>query len=322
MKLGTGGVQKKPQPGRLAVNIFAEAMQAEEKAETERKKKELHPHVQVNVSVSKGEQEQMDRLQNEDKTVFQYDELLDDKTASVRQASQKGPTEGLEQKKRIGLFVPAGGPKVDGRSNYIEKLQKVMERREIEKEIIEQRVINRERKKDQELFGEKEVFVTSAYKERLKERKQFEVEMLEKDRVDAARDAAKMEHGLGFAALHRTFLDREDAQHAAGVGGYEKAGPSVAKQEVKEEVTETAASELQRDPKTKKEEVKEEIKDEEQEAKVAPPPSKKLKQLTAEEEEAARQEQEALKAREKVEREDKAKSARERYLARKKAAAE
>merc|ERR1712112_4825 len=115
--------------------------------------------------------------------------------------------EGLEQKKRVGLFVPSGGPLKVQSSQYISQLERRKEFRDMEKEIIEQRVINRDRKKEKDAHEDKEVFVTSAYKDRLKEREEFQRELALKEKIDDARDASKMEHGFGFAALHRNMLE-------------------------------------------------------------------------------------------------------------------
>jgi len=214
MKLGAGApaaAKKKPEPLKKApagLSIFAESMEEEENAEKERIKQGFHPRVEISGGTSKQLEEQMDSIVKEDPTAFQFDELLaEDEDASLAKAKSKVQTEGLDQKKRVGLFIPTGGPNEGQKSQYIQKLEKVREFREMEKEIVEQKVINRERKKEKNLYGEKDVFVTSAYKERLKERDSFLKAQKAKDEEDEARDAEKMEHGMGFAAFHRTLLD-------------------------------------------------------------------------------------------------------------------
>lgn len=213
MKLGAGApaaAAKKPEPKKApaGLSIFAESMEEEENVEKERIKQGFHPRVKISSGTSKQLEEQMDTIAKEDPTAFQFDELLaEDEDACLAKAKSKVQTEGLDQKKRVGLFIPTGGPNDGKKSQYIQKLEKVREFREMEKEIVEQKVINRERKKEKNLYGEKDVFVTSAYKERLKERDSFLKAQKAKDEEDEARDAGKMEHGMGFAAFHRTLLD-------------------------------------------------------------------------------------------------------------------
>eukprot|EP00397_Hematodinium_sp_SG-2012_P034880 GEMP01037453.1.p1 GENE.GEMP01037453.1~~GEMP01037453.1.p1 ORF type:complete len:352 (+),score=116.26 GEMP01037453.1:56-1111(+) len=345
MKLGTAA-QKKPEPKKphAAMNLFAQSMQDEDAVEAARIKQGFHPRVQINQSTSRRVREDMDALMKEDPNVFQFDELLEDDPALSSKARQAGPTEGLEQKKRVGLFIPDGGPQTS-ESQYVSRLEKMKEFRDMEKEIIDQRVINRERKKDQNQHGDKEVFVTSAYKDRLKEREKFQKDMALKEKMDEARDASKMEHGLGFVALHRTLLDSgrdatkktenptTEAKHEVKAEMEEDRARSSSSRhnddDVKRQIDESTPrrpkqeegerrpkrEEGERSPK-REEEGERKPKREEPAAIDEEPTQKKIKVVCNEErQKEERQREETAKK----EREDKAQSARERYLARKKA---
>jgi len=243
MKLGgsaTAAAKKKSEPKKApaGLSIFAESMKEEENKEEERIRQGFHPRVQITSGTSRQLEEQMGSIMKEDPTAFQYDELtVADEDAALAKKKNQVQTEGLEQKKRVGLFIPTGGPQQGQKSQYISKLEKVKEFRDMEKEIVEQRVINRDRKKEKNLYGDKDVFVTSAYKERLKERDSFLREQALKDHQDEVRDAGKMENGMGFAAFHRTLLDSAcDAKPVPSASSGASASAShTAKKEVKKE---------------------------------------------------------------------------------------
>jgi len=261
-------------------------------------------------------QRQAEALQAEDPTVFQYDEVIDDikDDLQVEGPSQSVRTEALQQKKRVGLTVLEGADAVKTgskrQSKYIEKVIVATDRRRVEQQIIEDRALKREKEQRKDA----EVFVTEAFTQELKRRKHFEDELELQDMRDKMKAAEKQENGRGFADMYRNLLNGGLASSRGGEKMREQAAArqdlpeDEVKTEVKEEVKEEAKEEAKADTAVK-EDVKEEggkssghgVQD------VAAEPA-------AAEEPASRKLREA---EEKVQRQEKAMSARERYLARK-----
>lgn len=155
-------------------------------------------------------QRHAEALQAVDPTVFQYDEVIDDikRDEGVEVPStQQVRTNALEQKKRVGLTIREGAEQVRSgakrESKYIEKVITTTDRRKVEQQIVEDRLL----KKEQDAREGREVFVTSGFKEELKRRKKFEDELEAQDARDERRDAARMEDGKGFADFHRSMLN-------------------------------------------------------------------------------------------------------------------
>lgn len=158
-------------------------------------------------------QRRADELVAQDPTIFQYDEVLDEvhksaDTAASARGGQKIRLDGLEQKKRVGLTLSAGADKVKTGvkrdSRYIEKVLVATDRRKAEQQIIEDRLLQKEKLQNEG----SEVFVTAGFKEELKRRKRFEQELAEQEVRDDAKAAEKQENGLGFASMYRNLLDR------------------------------------------------------------------------------------------------------------------
>jgi hypothetical protein len=78
---------------------------------------------------------------------------------------------------------------------YIQNLLRNATRREMELEIVQERQLKRE---SSELKDTKEIFVTSAYKKRLEERKKFEEELMLQDLKDAVNDPCKKKDLTSF----------------------------------------------------------------------------------------------------------------------------
>lgn len=62
-------------------------------------------------------------------------------------------------------------------SKYIAGLKKVAERRKLEQDIIYERKVQREMEQEGKDYGDKDTFLTSAYRKTLEERKKFEEEL-------------------------------------------------------------------------------------------------------------------------------------------------
>ena len=118
-------------------------------------------------------------------------------------------TSGLDQKKRHGLTLMGGkkvgdddGEKKEG-ARYIDNIMRNKAKRDVEKAIIQQKVIDKEIEK--EGGARPEEFITSAYKAELEKRKQFEKELLEEEQRDLrARENAT---AGGSAAFFQQMLD-------------------------------------------------------------------------------------------------------------------
>ena len=127
----------------------------------------------------------------EDPSVFEYDSIYDEMTEQ-----KKAPLRAKKDKDTkvsvlcvhnmaayyiyaytpslppfLPPFLPPSQPK------YIQALKRSAERRKLEKEIIEERRVQKEMEKDEDMFGEKEMFLTSAYRQKLTERREMEEEL-------------------------------------------------------------------------------------------------------------------------------------------------
>ncbi|XP_076835460.1 nuclear speckle splicing regulatory protein 1 [Brachyhypopomus gauderio] len=111
---------------------------------------------------------EMQKALEEDSSVYEYDNVYDD--------IQK---QRLESNKKL-----LGG--ADRKPKYINQLMRAVEERKKEQERRDERKIQKEREAEGEKFADKEAYVTSAYRQKLKERQ----EELEKERIAAEMEAA------------------------------------------------------------------------------------------------------------------------------------
>jgi len=131
----------------------------------------------------------------QDPTVFQYDEVFDS-----LQDDKADKAKAVKKEKR------------NRKSRYIENLIKKSKEREIEQAIIEERVLLKEREREDDEFGNKEKFVTSAYKKALKERKLWLKERERLDAIDEAKAQALREGGsLGGGLMSHLLSARSTA---------------------------------------------------------------------------------------------------------------
>lgn len=91
-------------------------------------------------------------------------------------------------------------------ARYIPHLKKRADKRQLEADIIFERRLLRERKKEDYLYASKEKYVTSAYKEKLKERMNFERELVSEEKRDKDDDVRKKKDIGGF--YQNIFSDR------------------------------------------------------------------------------------------------------------------
>ncbi|KAK9955660.1 hypothetical protein ABG768_015519 [Culter alburnus] len=123
---------------------------------------------------------EMQKALEENSTVYEYDSVYDD--------IQK---ERLESNKKL-----LGG--TDKKPKYINQLLRAVEERKKEQERRDERKIQKEREAEGEKFADKEAFVTSAYRQKLKER-QEELEREKREaELEAALDVKKQKDLSGF----------------------------------------------------------------------------------------------------------------------------
>lgn len=104
----------------------------------------------------------------EDATVFQYDEHLEE----------------MEEKRRLA----AKRKTIDRKPKYVDKLLKAAERRKLEGERRTERKVQAEREAEGDLYRDKESFVTQAYRDKLEELKRQEAIEKMEDLVDEKYD--------------------------------------------------------------------------------------------------------------------------------------
>jgi coiled-coil domain-containing protein 55 len=152
---------------------------------------------------------------------------------------------------RLSKQREADEERVDRKSRYVETLMKRRDEREREDAVLKERRLVREREREDHLYGDKEKFVTAAYKKKLEKDEQWLAE--EKARDDAeARDTAKArESGFGFDAIRRSALEsaggpragqKEDA-NAGTKESTEPTEPETERKKTKGDETTTRADE-------------------------------------------------------------------------------
>merc|ERR1719436_1867026 len=145
----------------------------------------------------------------QDPSVFQYDEIIDSVKEERDQdvGSQQVRTDVMEQKKRVGLTVREGSEEVRAgtkrQAKYIEKVLVATDRRRVEQQIVEDKLL----KKEKDARKDCEVFVTEAFKEELKKRQKFVDELEAQEVRDNLKAAEKQEFGRGFADMYRNLLN-------------------------------------------------------------------------------------------------------------------
>lgn len=126
----------------------------------------------------------MKKALEEDPNVFEYDDVYDD----IKSSKGAAGTSGKEVKPR-----------------YMENLMKSAESRKREKERREEKKIQKEREAEGDLFGDKDSFVTSAYKQKLIELQEAEEREAREKKSEELFDARKQQDMSGF---YRHFLNQ------------------------------------------------------------------------------------------------------------------
>lgn len=209
-------VSAKSAATRAPLSVFKEALEAEEESE---KQQAFRPTLSAFAAKSdKKQKEKISNLLKEDPKALAYDEVYDQVSSNTAKEQQRraqsrrlylGYTEDIKEKiEKDGatadaLATDAGPSKCPQGSEgaqprFISKLLVQAQRRQIEREIIKERQLQKDREREGET--ETEVFVTSAYKARLEERKKIQLELERQEAIDAARAADKQKDLTSFHA--------------------------------------------------------------------------------------------------------------------------
>ena len=309
--------KKKP----TLVNLFAndESSDDEENddnrngtmSEAERAKKRHNEEIkrQQEAAQAKGDAEAKEiyeKALKEDPNVFAYDDALTD--------IEKGREATLREK---------DGEKIERKSRYIAQLKEAADFRKREQDVTYERRLMKEREKEDELYGDKEKFITSAYRKKLEEDEKWKKEELEREQREKEREVHGKSDMTSFCAnlMNRNVATGGDTATHSRKAPEPKLvhSPTVVAQNEKKEgkkakaieaidqktkvsrgdENEHPANAIERSAGDDKRQVERESKD------------------NVQKEAAVREHVAAQKHVTTIDREEKAKSARERYLARK-----
>lgn len=302
--------KKKP----TLVNLFAndESSDDEENddnrngtmSEAERAKKRHNEEIkrQQEAAQAKGDAEAKEiyeKALKEDPNVFAYDDALAD--------IEKGREATLREK---------DGEKIERKSRYIAQLKEAADFRKREQDVTYERRLMKEREKEDELYGDKEKFITSAYRKKLEEDEKWKKEELEREQREKEREVQGKSDMTSFYA---NLMNRNVAT------GGDTATHSRKAPEPKLVHSPTVVAQNEK----KEEEKAKAIETIDQKTKVSRGDENKLpanaierttgddKRLVEEKSKDNVQKEAAVREQVAAHREEKAKSARERYLARK-----
>ncbi|XP_021948615.1 nuclear speckle splicing regulatory protein 1 [Folsomia candida] len=164
--------QKKP-----ASNVFGEDSSGDEESNVDwvkqSLKKQSHGSMQQKASMKV-----MKEALEDDPSVYEYDGVYDEMTKK-KEAS-------IEKKK------------ADKKPKYIEALLKTAKQRELENELRKEREAQKEREQEGDEFADKEAFVTSSFKKKMKELRKMQDDQAYQDAIDDVTDVTKQKDMSGF----------------------------------------------------------------------------------------------------------------------------
>ncbi|XP_057339684.1 nuclear speckle splicing regulatory protein 1 [Microplitis mediator] len=144
------------------------------------------------IRVKKQTKLNMQKALDDDPTIYQYDEIYDD-------------MERAKKEKVVNVTKEAKKPK------YIHCILKASERRKREQEHRIERMVQKEREAEGEMFADKESFVTSGYRAKLEEFRKMEEEEERMDRLESIGDVTKQQDMSGFYRhLYSQTVDKKD----------------------------------------------------------------------------------------------------------------
>lgn len=171
---------------RKITNVFGDDSDSD--SETT-KKKPIQTNNQTKAQ-QRSAQLSIDKALKEDATVFQYDEVYDD--------MEKKKEHHIEKKK-------------DVKPRYIQNLLVQAEKRKIEYERRNERLIQKEREAEGDQFKDKEAFVTASYKAKLEELKKLDEEDLKFSMIEDINDVTK-QNDMG--SFYRHLFNEELCKNA------------------------------------------------------------------------------------------------------------
>ena len=143
----------------------------------------------------------------EDATVFDYDGVYDQMKASTQKQPVRGGWETGPDACSVSDTPPPHAPQAASTAQappaapkYIGQLLTAAKAREREQEVVFERRQVKERQKEDHLFGDKDKFVTAAYKAKLAEDAKWLAEEQAKEAKEAAADVTKRRDLSGFYA--------------------------------------------------------------------------------------------------------------------------
>ena len=312
--------KNKKKPTLVNLNLFASDESSDEEnddngngkmSEADRAKKRHNEEIkrQQEAAQAKGDAEAKEiyeKALKEDPNVFAYDDALTD--------IEKGREATLREK---------DGEKIERKSRYIAQLKEAADFRKREQDVTYERRLMKEREKEDELYGDKEKFITSAYRKKLEEDEKWKKEELEREQREKEREVQGKSDMTSFYAnlMNRNVATGGDtATHSrkAPEPKHVHSPVVVAQNEKKEEEKAKAIETIDQKRKVSRGD------ENEHPANAIERTAGDDKRLVEEKskdnvqkEAAVREHVAAQKQVTTIDREEKAKSARERYLARK-----
>ena len=205
---GSAGLQLKPKTGLAGKkyglqkpakkpNVFGAAAEQEETVNEELGR--MHAKARAAAAAA-------DAAAEEEAGVYDYDGVYDEmqeERALQRQARLRG-AQGASA--GAGAGAAADAPKERQKARYIGAIMEAHKEREIENDKLFERKMQKEAEAEAHLYGDKERFMTSAYKKKLAAREEYEAAQKAKEAADAANDVTKRADLSGFYSnlLHGT----------------------------------------------------------------------------------------------------------------------
>ncbi|KAI8319357.1 hypothetical protein GQ54DRAFT_40398 [Martensiomyces pterosporus] len=145
-------------------------------------------------------------LEATDPSVYAYDEVYDD----IKDARGR-----IKQARKTSDLKP----------RYMEKLLETAKQRQVQQEMVREKITEKQREKEGSMYEDKETFVTSGYKEQKEERRRLveeeeRREMQEEEEMQR-RGARAKSGGLAATGFYKGFLDqmdRDDVSKAVAAG--------------------------------------------------------------------------------------------------------
>lgn len=133
-----------------------------------------------NNKLKKQTQIEIEKALMEDPSVFEYDNVYDEM-----------------EKERVKID-PSLKKNESKEPKYIAGIMKAAAKRQMEFEKLQERKIHKERQEEGDLWKDKEVFVTSAYRKKMEERAKIEEEEKNQDKIEELLDVRKAKDLSGF----------------------------------------------------------------------------------------------------------------------------